>query len=68
MLQVGLGAGSSALRRGEMRYRLVERCRDGGYMIEEFTAPCDQEALDRALDVAEGGSIQLWCGERLILG
>lgn len=68
---MGMLATSFALRSAgglELRYRLVERTADGGFMVEEFTAPSDEIALERALDVAEGGAIELWRGERLILG
>ena len=68
MLAMGFGAASSALGRGELCYRLVERCDDGGLMIEEFTAPNDEIARERALDVAEDERFQLWRGESLILG
>lgn len=67
MLPMGLSAAGSALLRGELRYRLVERCGDG-VVVEEFTAPNDEVALERALDVAEDERFQLWRGQSLILG
>ena len=47
-------------------YRLVERFPDGRCMIEEFMAPHDAEALERARDVAESDTIELWSGERRV--
>lgn len=65
---LAFGAGGSALRRGQVRYRLVERFRDGAQSVEEFTAPNDDIALARAREVAEADVVELWRGHRLISG
>lgn len=56
----------AAVAGGQLLYRLVERFADGGCMVEEFIAPNDAEALERALDVAETDTVELWNGERRV--
>lgn len=59
---------AAAVAGGQFLYRLVERFADGGCMVEEFIAPNDAEALERARDVAETETMELWNGERRIAG
>jgi len=48
------------------RYRLVEFADDLVVTSEEF--PCDDDglALDRALEVVENGTFELWRGRQLV--
>jgi len=61
----GFGIAGASLRRGRM-YRLVEHYVDGTLHSEEFPAPDDDSALERALSVADGGVIEVWRGAELV--
>ena len=61
----GFGIAGASLRRGRM-YRLVEQYVDGTLHSEEFPAPDDDSALERALSVADGGVIEVWRGAELV--
>lgn len=61
-----MGDGSEAHDAILRRYRLVEIDREGRVSSEDFSAPNDDEALERAIEVGRGPMIELWCGARLI--
>lgn len=61
----GFGIAGAQLRRGRV-YRLVERHVDGTTHSEDFPAPDDDSALERALSVADGGVIEVWRGAELV--
>lgn len=61
----GFGIAGASLRRGRT-YRLVERTPTGETLTEEFPAPDDDSALERALSVADSGMIELWRGAELV--
>jgi hypothetical protein len=65
MLLAGFGLTGAALRRGQL-YRLVEQAANGAIQTEEFHAPDDQSAIERALSVAEGVRLELWRGDQLV--
>jgi hypothetical protein len=64
MLLTGFAGAGAAIRRGR-RYRLVEALPGGQERSEEFSAPDDATALERAALVAEG-RMELWRGRVLI--
>jgi hypothetical protein len=47
-------------------YRLVERHADGRLEEESFQAPDDDEAWERAQDVAAAEELELWRGDDLV--
>lgn len=61
----GFGLAGASLRRGRT-YRLVERTANGRTLTEEFPAPDDDSALERALSVADHGVVELWRGGELV--
>lgn len=46
-------------------YLLVERSRDGRRVAEDFPAPDDASAIERAREVSTHDA-ELWCGGRLV--
>ena len=69
MLIMGFGAAGAAMRRrhSDMTYRLEECAPHGGVMTEEFAAPDDSAALNRAASVVDG-DFKLWRGDVLVRG
>ncbi len=69
MLIMGFGAAGAAMRRrhSDKTYRLEECAPHGGVMIDEFAAPDDAAALDRAVSVV-AGDFKLWRGDVLVRG
>lgn len=69
MLIMGFGAAGAAMRRrhSDMTYRLEECVPQGGVMTEEFAAPDDDAALNRAASVV-AGDFKLWRGDVLVRG
>ena len=65
MMLAGFGMAGAMLRRGQL-YRLVEHAANGDTQTEEFHAPDDKSAIERALSVAEGVRLELWRGDELV--
>ena len=69
MLIMGFGAAGAAMRRrhSDMTYRLEECSPHGGVLTDEFAAPDDAAALNRAVSVV-AGDFKLWRGDVLVRG
>ena len=69
MLIMGFGTAGAAMRRrhADMTYRLEECVPHGGVLTEEFAAPDDVAALNRAASVVDG-EFKLWRGDVLVRG
>ena len=65
MMLAGFGMAGAMLRRGQL-YRLVEHAANGDTQTEDFHAPDDKCAIERALSVAEGVRLELWRGDELV--
>ena len=65
MMLAGFGMAGAMLRRGQL-YRLVEHSANGDIQTEDFHAPDDKCAIERALSVAEGVRLELWRGDELV--
>lgn len=65
MMLAGFGMAGAMLRRGQL-YRLVEHAANGDTQTEDFHAPDDKSAIERALSVAEGVRLELWRGDELV--
>jgi hypothetical protein len=62
LMILGFGAAGAAVRSRKHRYKLVERYSDGRVQVEEFIAPSDAVAVERAMSVAETGALEVWRG------
>ena len=69
MMIMGFGAAGAMMRRrqDEVTYRLEECAPYGGLLTEEFAAPDDEAALNRAASVVSG-DFKLWRGDVQIGG
>ena len=65
VMLAGFGMAGMSLRRGRT-YRLVEQAPNGQMISEEFPAPDDDSALERAISVADHGIVELWRGAELV--
>ncbi|WP_397422428.1 PEPxxWA-CTERM sorting domain-containing protein [Phenylobacterium sp.] len=65
MMLAGFGMAGAMLRRGQL-YRLVEHAANGDTQTEDFHAPDDKCAIERALSVAEGVRLEIWRGDELV--
>jgi hypothetical protein len=62
LMILGFGAAGAAVRSRRHRYKLVERFSNGRVQVEEFIAPSDAVAVERAMSVAETGALEVWRG------